>query len=579
MTIVSRLLLDHPALGTAGGAALHSDVEDLFIKIGDNTNARYFTEDGLADSASVDFEHNFKCAFDDLRFDLYTRVIATGELTEVTDLSNWTIEATPGNLTTQIRVTNNTGSAEDISLVVLQDPIGLAEMTDVDLSTPAEEGQTIVWDSTASQFKPGASGDSSFKVQSVGTDGATVIKGGSFIDNKNRELATYDGAGTVEGDFGKDLAIDLDNLESSPVNDTTYYLYIDENTLTDPTTLTDYGRDLYPIQEANLVLLTDGPADVSRSRYHYLGYVRRATGAWSDTVFGSSPKMRMDPAVIAVSPVAYSATATVTGHGGATGTITHNKNVPVNDQLWVAFYNDGTDEYQFDAGSWITDKDENSVDYDFSSLNLTDTVTVKLINLGVTPTVIPVDRFDRTFTSDPNLAATPIATNLAEHPVAMIIQRYDGVDWVDISNVGDYIKIGPAPARELRGDISGLSPSSANPIRIVLSSAAMAIAVNPNERQSVLVSAAGHTMKRWEHADTDTSGGAFSMNLPAGPTYGDVCEITDATGSWGSNNLTVGRNGENINGAASDYTLSGSASGAKFKYINSSEGWRVMLYA
>jgi hypothetical protein len=53
----------------------------------------------------------------------------------------------------------------------------------------------------------------------------------------------------------------------------------------------------------------------------------------------------------------------------------------------------------------------------------------------------------------------------------------------------------------------------------------------------------------------DTTGGAFTVTLPATPVAGDRVVITDATGDWGTNNLTVGRNSSTIEGLAEDLVL------------------------
>jgi hypothetical protein len=50
----------------------------------------------------------------------------------------------------------------------------------------------------------------------------------------------------------------------------------------------------------------------------------------------------------------------------------------------------------------------------------------------------------------------------------------------------------------------------------------------------------------------DTSGGAFTVTLPATPSVGDLVVVADAGASWGTNNLTVGRNGSTIGGLAED---------------------------
>lgn len=151
-TVISRLKLDHPDLGEAGGAALHLKVSTLLTKIGDMANARFFTQAALANASFVDFDHNFKCQFADLRFDLFTYDTGTGELTDVNPPTNYVIAATPGLLTTKIRVTNNTGSAKDIAIVVVQDPINFDELTDVTITSP-QNGQVPVWNSSTLQWE------------------------------------------------------------------------------------------------------------------------------------------------------------------------------------------------------------------------------------------------------------------------------------------------------------------------------------------------------------------------------------------------------------------------------------------
>lgn len=50
----------------------------------------------------------------------------------------------------------------------------------------------------------------------------------------------------------------------------------------------------------------------------------------------------------------------------------------------------------------------------------------------------------------------------------------------------------------------------------------------------------------------DTSGSAFTIQLPASPTVGQYVTVTDIKGTWATNNLTVAQNGNNIQGAAAD---------------------------
>lgn len=163
--IISRLELDHPILGETGGVSLYNKVQALYQKIGDNMGSRFFTQTSLANAASVDFEHNFKDTFADLRWDLYL-LGGGGALTHITantspSLADFAVVATPSFLTTKIRVTNNSGSTRDIAMIVMQDPILLGELQDVDLvSVPPVVGNTLVYDDITKLWKPGAAGGS-----------------------------------------------------------------------------------------------------------------------------------------------------------------------------------------------------------------------------------------------------------------------------------------------------------------------------------------------------------------------------------------------------------------------------------
>jgi len=71
----------------------------------------------------------------------------------------------------------------------------------------------------------------------------------------------------------------------------------------------------------------------------------------------------------------------------------------------------------------------------------------------------------------------------------------------------------------------------------------------------------------------NTSSNPITVNLPASPSVGDEVTIIDTRGSWGSNNLTVGRNGEPINTVTSDLTLSNNGQSITLVYIDATRGW------
>tara|TARA_Y100000592_G_C5342300_1_gene254833 strand:+ start:112 stop:588 length:477 start_codon:yes stop_codon:yes gene_type:complete len=74
----------------------------------------------------------------------------------------------------------------------------------------------------------------------------------------------------------------------------------------------------------------------------------------------------------------------------------------------------------------------------------------------------------------------------------------------------------------------------------------------------------------------DTSGGAVTITLPASPLTGDEVSIVDVSGSFDSNNCTVGRNSEKIMGAAEDLVITQENAGIKLAYSGSTNGWRLV---
>ena len=74
----------------------------------------------------------------------------------------------------------------------------------------------------------------------------------------------------------------------------------------------------------------------------------------------------------------------------------------------------------------------------------------------------------------------------------------------------------------------------------------------------------------------DTSSASFTVTLPAAPSAGAIVALSDYTGTWTTNNLTVGRNSSNINGAAADLLLNENNTTATLIYVDATEGWRVI---
>lgn len=75
----------------------------------------------------------------------------------------------------------------------------------------------------------------------------------------------------------------------------------------------------------------------------------------------------------------------------------------------------------------------------------------------------------------------------------------------------------------------------------------------------------------------DTSGSGIgapvTIDLPASPTVGDEVHFIDSGNNLASNNLTIGRNSSNINGAASNLVVSTNLAAFTLVYVNSTLGW------
>jgi len=71
----------------------------------------------------------------------------------------------------------------------------------------------------------------------------------------------------------------------------------------------------------------------------------------------------------------------------------------------------------------------------------------------------------------------------------------------------------------------------------------------------------------------NTTSAVITVTLPAAASTGDEVTIIDARGTWGSNNLTVGRNGLKINSGTSDLTLSNNGQSITLVYVDATRGW------
>lgn len=160
-TTLGRAKLVHPDLGYEGGAALETLVKAIYTRVSDFMNSRFFLADNLNNAASVDLDHNFKVAFSELKVVLYAHDEGTNELTRLVsggspNLDSFTIAATGGFATTKVTVTNNTGSQQDIAIMIIHADYAekVSDLDDFDTTSAPTNLQVMQYLTATSKWTP-----------------------------------------------------------------------------------------------------------------------------------------------------------------------------------------------------------------------------------------------------------------------------------------------------------------------------------------------------------------------------------------------------------------------------------------
>jgi hypothetical protein len=97
-------------------------------------------------------------------------------------------------------------------------------------------------------------------------------------------------------------------------------------------------------------------------------------------------------------------------------------------------------------------------------------------------------------------------------------------------------------------------------------------AISNQTDAAYIVKTANYTATNRDHILADTTGGVFTITLPASPAIGHNVVLYD-NNSWGTNNLTVARNGKTIETLADDFTLD--VSSIKVEFIYNGSTWQI----
>jgi hypothetical protein len=74
----------------------------------------------------------------------------------------------------------------------------------------------------------------------------------------------------------------------------------------------------------------------------------------------------------------------------------------------------------------------------------------------------------------------------------------------------------------------------------------------------------------------NTTSAAITATLPGSPTLGDTISFVDYAGTFDTNNLTIGRNGKNIQGSAADLTVNVERAGLTLVFVDDTQGWLLL---
>jgi|694.fasta_scaffold67882_4 hypothetical protein len=166
-------------------------------------------------------------------------------------------------------------------------------------------------------------------------------------------------------------------------------------------------------------------------------------------------------------------------------------------------------------------------------------------------------------------SAAPTAGNLADGELAINVT--DGkLFYKDNASAVQVIgwKVVPATAGG-----TGLTSSGANGNVLTSNGTTWTSAALPAGGLTYIYTTTPITLTDKQGALADTSGGAFTITLPATPATGAQVVVADAGASWGTNNLTVGRNGSTIGGIAQDLVCD--ITGVSVQLVYDGTTWEV----
>lgn len=125
------------------------------------------------------------------------------------------------------------------------------------------------------------------------------------------------------------------------------------------------------------------------------------------------------------------------------------------------------------------------------------------------------------------------------------------------------------PTKELKFSLSSITTGTTRTLTVPDRN----LIVAPSEFRVVTSS---QTLVIGDRVAADTTSSAFALTLPASPANGDTLEISDHAATFGSNALTLNRNGNIIEGLAENLVCNVSRALFTLVWVGGSVGWRIV---
>jgi hypothetical protein len=100
--------------------------------------------------------------------------------------------------------------------------------------------------------------------------------------------------------------------------------------------------------------------------------------------------------------------------------------------------------------------------------------------------------------------------------------------------------------------------------------------IGPQPDINYVVVSSNRTLESADLIAADTSGGPFTIALPANPDNGDAVDILDFSDTFDTNNLTIARNGARIEGIEENLVCNVEGAHFTMVYTGATRGWQIL---